>query len=223
LRLRREKLVTEEQLLAQASLGAQLSEQEAAVFAYLIRKGEIDVADIKALTGLPGPAVRELAQRMAVQVILRPIAGVDGKFALADHLRDRFFDLADNNTTQKQVDKKDQTADGSTAQVTEQVLAGGTEQVQVLKELTEVQWVIIEHADAPRSLAELLTATGYTQRPFFKATHLQPLLDGRVLRMTVPDKPTSSKQRYVLTDAGLKLKSLRLDYGTATAKKETNE
>lgn len=223
LRLRREKLFTEEQLLAQASLGAQLSEHEAAVFAYLIRNGEIDVADIKALTGLPGLAVRELAQRMAVQVILRPIDGVDGKFALADHLRDRFLDLADDNTTQKQVNTADQTADGSTAQVTEQVLPGGTEQVHVLKELTDVQWVIVEHADAPRSLAELLSATGYTQRAFFKLTHLQPLLDGRILRMTVPDKPTSSKQRYVLTDAGLKLKSLRLDYGTATAKKETSE
>ncbi|MEY9606261.1 hypothetical protein ABIF74_010953 [Bradyrhizobium japonicum] len=33
--------------------------------------------------------------------------------------------------------------------------------------------------------------------------------------MTVPDKPTSSKQKYVLTDAGLKLKSLRLEYGVS--------
>jgi ATP-dependent DNA helicase RecG len=223
LRLRREKLVTEEQLLGQASLGVQLSEHEAAVFAYLIRNGEIDLADIKALTGLPGPAVRELAQRLAVQVILRPSAGVEGKFALADHLRARFLGASEDITDRKQPVTPAAADDGSTVQVTEQVAPKDTEQVPVLRALTAVQWMIVQHADAPRSLAELMTATGYTQRPHFKVTHLEPLLDGGILRMTVPDKPTSSKQRYVLTNAGLKLKSLRLEDGTATAKKETSE
>ncbi len=222
LRLRREKLVTEEQLLAQASLGVQLSEHEAAVFSYLIRNGEIDLADIKALTGLPGPAVRDLAQRLAVQVILRQSAGVEGRFALADHLRARFLGVSEDITNKKQPVTPATTDDGSTVQVTEQVAPRDTEQVPVLRELTAVQWMIVQHADAPRSLAELMTATGYTQRPHFKVTHLEPLLDGGILRMTVPDKPTSSKQRYVLTNAGLKLKSLRLEDGTAT-KKETSE
>lgn len=223
LRLRREKLVTEEQLLAQASLGVQLSEHEAAVFAYLIRNGEIDLADIKALTGLPGPAVRELARHLAVQVILRPRAGVEGKFVLADHLHARFLGPTGDINEQKQDITAMPAEDGSTVQVTEQVAPKDTKQLPILKELTDVQWVIVQHADAPRSLAELMAATGYTQRPHFKVTHLGPLLDGGILRMTVPDKPTSSKQRYVLTEAGLKLKSLRLDYGTATAKKETSE
>jgi len=219
LRLRRERLVNEEQLLAQASLGVQLSEHEAAVFAYLIRNGEIDLADIKALTGLPGPAVRELAQRLVVQVILRPSAGIEGKFALADHLRARFLGPKGDINEQIQV----VTTIESTVQVTEQVAPKDTEQVPILKELTEVQWEIVQHADAPRSLADLMAATGYTQRPHFKLTHLGPLLDGGILKMTVPDKPTSSKQRYVLTNAGLKLKSLRLDNGTAAAKKDTRE
>ncbi|MEM5493384.1 RNA-binding domain-containing protein [Hoeflea sp. AS16] len=223
LRLRREKLVTEEQLLAQASLGVQLSEHEAAVFAYLIRNGEIDMADIKALTGLPGPAARELAQRLAVQVILRTSAGVEGKFALADHLRARFLGRGEENTAQKQSVTTSAAEDGSTVQVTVQVAPTDTEQVAVLKELTDAQWVIVQHSDAPRSLAELMKATGYTQRQHFKLMHLEPLLEGGILQMTVPDKPTSSKQRYVLTSAGLKLKSLRLEDGTAMAKKETSE
>ena len=68
-----------------------------------------------------------------------------------------------------------------------------------------------------------MTAARYTRRANFKSTHLKPLLGGGILRMTVPDKPTSSKQRYVLTKAGLKLKSLRLDEEAAAAKKETRE
>ena len=71
LRLRRERLRSEKQLLFQASLGVQLSEEEAAVFAFLIWKGEADLADVKALTGLSGPAARKLVQRLAAQVIIK--------------------------------------------------------------------------------------------------------------------------------------------------------
>jgi len=41
--------------------------------------------------------------------------------------------------------------------------------------------------------------------------HVEPLINGGIIRMTVPDKPTSSKQRYVLARAGLKLKELQPD------------
>jgi ATP-dependent DNA helicase RecG len=195
-------------------LGVKLSDQEAAVFAFLIRKGEVDLADIKALTGLPGPAARDLAQRLTVQVILGPAPGSESKFALVDHLRQRFLPdgaekgVPDQQTVGSPGDKEP--TEQVTAQVTEQVGEKATEQVEPLRELTEVQWLIVASADAPRSIGELMAATGYKQRPYFKATHLKPLLDGGVIRMTVPDKPNSSKQKYVLTDAGLKLKALRI-------------
>lgn len=69
-------------------------------------------------------------------------------------------------------------------------------------------WRIVSYADVPRSLAELMAHAGYRQRPHFVATHMEPLLAGGVLRPTIPDKPRSSRQRYVLTDAGIQLKLL---------------
>lgn len=57
-------------------------------------------------------------------------------------------------------------------------------------------------------LGRLLDITGYKQRPYFKAHHLEPLLAGGVLRMTVLDKPRSPRQQYVLTDTGVKLKAM---------------
>ena len=48
---------------------------------------------------------------------------------------------------------------------------------------------------------------GYRQRPHCRTTHLEPLLAGGVLRPTIPDKLRSSRQRYVLTDAGIQLKA----------------
>ena len=223
LRLCRERLLSEEQLLAQASLGVQLSEAEAAVFAFLIRKGEVDLADIKALTGLPGPAALELAQRLSTQVIVRQVPSPRKKFVLADHLQERYLRRGSTETFDSQILRRSIEDGQVTEQVTEQVEGKLTDQVIPLRELSSAQWTIVAHADAPRSLAELMRVAGYTHRPHFKATHLEPLIAGGILRMTVPDKPTSSKQKYVLTQSGLKLKSLRLEFDAGKPEKNDTE
>lgn len=46
---------------------------------------------------------------------------------------------------------------------------------------------------------------GVSHRAYFKERYLQPLLDGRLLRLQFPEKPTHPRQRYALTDAGAKL------------------
>ncbi len=213
--LPKDRLLTEAQLLAQASLGVSLSEQEAAVFAYLTRMGQIDLADVKGLTGLSGPAALGLVQRLSVQALLAPAREGAHLFTLAEHLRPRFMQASTETATQKQVITTPAAAGEPTEQVTVQV-AVVTEQVSPLVQLSAVQWAIVEHADTPRTLHELLTITGYKQRPHFKAHHLEPLLAGGVLRMTVPDKPRSSKQQYVLTETGVKIKTMYGQAGTAT-------
>ena len=67
LRLPKQKLQSEAQLLALASLGANLTPPQAAVVAFLLLRGEADVADIKALTGLSGPQARGLAQALEAE------------------------------------------------------------------------------------------------------------------------------------------------------------
>ncbi len=47
-------------------------------------------------------------------------------------------------------------------------------------------------------------------RGYFKKRHLDPLLAGGVLRMAHPDQPKHPRQTYVLTDAGVALKSRRM-------------
>ncbi|MDH6234995.1 ATP-dependent DNA helicase RecG [Mesorhizobium soli] len=209
LRLRKEKLITEAQLLAQASLGAHLSEHEAAVFALLMRNGQVDLADIKALTGLTGAQALDLAQRLTVQVLTEPLSEAAHTWRLAPHLRTRFTAELTDNADENQPSGAGAAATGVTDQVTDQVASEQAELDQSLDRLTEVQWRIVSYADAPRSLAELMTHAGYRQRPHFVAAHLAPLLTGGVLRPTIPDKPRSSLQRYVLTEAGIQLKLLR--------------
>jgi len=225
LRLRKEKLITESQLLAQASLGAHLSAQEADVFAYLTRKGQIDLTDVKALTGLSSADARQLVQRLTVQALLVAEGETGNLFGLAEHLRARFLPAAPGHveiSEENQASGEETAATGTTEQVTEQVAPGQPGHDRSLDRLTDVQWRIVGHADVPRSLAELMIHTGYRQRPHFVATHLEPLLTGGVLRLTIPDKPRSSQQRYVLTDAGVQLKLLHEQQADAQPGGEDN-
>jgi ATP-dependent DNA helicase RecG len=218
--LPKDRLLTEAQLLAQASLGMNLSEHEALVFAYLIRQGRIDLADIKGLTGLSGSAAMGLVQRLTVQALLAPNKAASHLFTLAEHLRPKFMPTSAGNTSQGEQAKPLTHPGEGTEQVTVQVAGEVTEQVPRLVHLSAIQWVVVEHADTPRTLNELLQVTGFKQRPHFKARHLEPLLAGGVLRMTVPDKPRSSKQQYVLTDAGVKIKAMRVQAKAATEMEE---
>lgn len=214
-RLRREKLITEAQLLAQASLGAHLSEHEAAVFAFLLHSGHVDIADIKALTGLSGAQALDLAQRLTVQVLTEPLGETAHSWRLVPHLRTRFAPEADKISKEDQPPVGETVVAGTTDQVTEQVAAEQAGLDRSLDRLTEVQWRIVDYADVPRSMTELMTHAGYRQRPHFVTTHMEPLLAGGVLRPTIPDKPRSSRQRYVLTEAGIQLK---LQHEQAVAK-----
>ena len=202
LRLRKEKLMTEAQLLAQASLGVSLSGQEADVFAYLTRKGKIDIADVKALTGLSGADARQLAQRLTVQALLVAQSETGNVFSLAEHLRPRFLAGTYNVAAELGGEK-------STDQATDQAGAGAGELDRWLDRLTDVQWRLIGFADVPRSTAELMAHAGFKHRPHFVTTHLEPLMEGGVLRLTLPDKPRSPNQQYVLTEIGIKLKAIR--------------
>ena len=76
--------------------------------------------------------------------------------------------------------------------------------------LTETHWKIILFCDVPRSLKELMNHVELSHRPYFKRNYLRLLLDGGILSMTHPQKPTSRNQAYVLTQAGIQLKATRL-------------
>ena len=85
-----------------------------------------------------------------------------------------------------------------------------TDQVSVLTKLSETQWAIVMLCDVPRGATELMEELRVTHRTFFRRKHLRPLLDGGVIHMTNPDNPQASNQRYVLTAAGVMLKTRRL-------------
>lgn len=79
------------------------------------------------------------------------------------------------------------------------------DQVGIKPGTSEDQVLVLERAREPQPLQELMRACGRASRPKFMDQVLRPLLDAGLLAMTVPDRPTSSRQRYRTTEAGARL------------------
>ena len=71
-----------------------------------------------------------------------------------------------------------------TEQVTEQIIGNVTVKT------------LIQYCKVPRTRDEIQIFCGLRGRENFRAKHLKSLLDSGILKMTVPDKPNSSNQKY---------------------------
>ena len=129
----------------------------------------------------------------------------DRKYALAEHLKDRF------RQTDQAADQADARGeDLVTVQVQPKPPDLSTAQVHPLTELSATHWKIIDVCDVPRRLADILEALGVTNRGYFKEHHLNPLIKSGIVAMTNPEKPRASNQQYVITEAGAQLKARRM-------------
>lgn len=68
--------------------------------------------------------------------------------------------------------------------------------------LSQHQVQVLEMADEARSIVEFMDALGWKDRTKFRQRFVRPLLEAGLLAMTVPDKPRSSNQRYIITELG---------------------
>lgn len=233
--LLKEYLVSEQQLLLQAKLGVPLSEAESRTFAYACRQGRIRPRDVRAATGLTGKEVQAVLERLTANALIAPLEGsVEPVFALAPELQDPPGRSLAGDTPSKPRPAAHSTGqatapeglsteqpprrapDLSTGQpaTTDQTpgasSAGTVGVAQSPSSLTHKQDRILRICDTPRRLAELLEATGMTNRGHFKKRHLDPMIESGVLRMTHPDQKNHPQQAYVLTEAGAALKARRM-------------
>ena len=90
LTLLKEELLSEEQVLFQASLGVHLNEAEARAFAFVCREGRLRPRDVRAVSGLSGADARAVLERLAVQGLVSPLGGAETRvFGVAEHLAGR--------------------------------------------------------------------------------------------------------------------------------------
>ncbi|MBW2630791.1 MAG: hypothetical protein JRC90_03340 [Deltaproteobacteria bacterium] len=58
---------------------------------------------------------------------------------------------------------------------------------------------ILEFCQIPRAREEIQGFIKIKDREYFRKNFLQPLLQQGLLKLTIPDKPTSSRQKYYAT------------------------
>ena len=63
--------------------------------------------------------------------------------------------------------------------------------------------IILEFCREPKRVGEIREKLGYTNRTKFRQRYMLPLLSEGLLEMTIPEKPTSSQQKYKTTVKGL--------------------
>lgn len=222
--LLKEELLSERQLLLQARLGVHLSDEESKAFAFACREGRLRSGDVRAVTGLSGHEALAVLDRLAAQALISPLEGSQASlFVPATHLEEQVAELGRAEAIRSTHARSTAQSPGdlSTAQPAQPTANLSTEQAPALAELTAVQDRIIRLCDTPRRLAELMSAAKMKNRGYFKARHLNPLLQAGVLRMTHPDSPNHPRQAYVLTRAGTGIKARRLD-ADAKAAPSTN-
>jgi len=127
---------------------------------------------------------RKLLADLVVNGLVELVGEEEERLRLAPHLGE----LLAKARAPVSVDLPGERTEQVTAQVTEQV----SEQV--------VQVVLASQGEQSR--AALMEAVGLNHREHFRESYLVPALSAGYLEMTIPDKPTSSHQRYRLTPTG---------------------
>jgi predicted HTH transcriptional regulator len=72
-----------------------------------------------------------------------------------------------------------------------------TEQDKPNKKIAKIN-LILEYCKEPRSVKEIMECIGIKHRPTFIYDYLNPLLKEDKLQMTIPDKPKSKNQKYII-------------------------
>ncbi len=188
--LKQEVLLSEDQVRFQQTIGVHLSEDEAEVFAFACKKlTPFSLTEIRAVVNQPVSACVEIADRLVNQVLLVKIA--DNMFKLAPIMNQRFQAEAHIGNQEAQVEAH---GNNQEAQVEAHVDFTPTEQ-KILSALS----------DGEKSGKALIDAAGYKSRTGNFKRSLEKLLTSDLIRMTNPDKPKASNQKYVISDNGFRL------------------
>ena len=197
--LPKELLLSEEQILFNASLGVHLEEVEAKLFAYACLKGKFGISEAKSITRQSTSDTRQILDRLVTQALIELVHDDENPyFLVAKHLRERFIEAKS---------AKDSLVSD---QVPEKPAKLVTDQPQPLSELNETQEKILMFCDVPRSMKDLMEHVEMSHRTFFRNNHLEPMVAGGIMAMKYPDQLNHPKQSYFLTPAGVELKARRL-------------
>ena len=63
--------------------------------------------------------------------------------------------------------------------------------------LNETIKKIILYCQTPKSAIQIMEELNYKNIKRFRRDYIKPLVEKKILKMTIPDKPTSKNQKYI--------------------------
>ncbi len=202
------ELMSERQLLFQASLGVRLSDPEANALAILCGQPQVSLPEFRASLGMGSADALAVLGRLETQVLARRAERPEGAcYELAEHLRSRWPLSAQTGGTAASL-VTDQAPNGAGSLVSDQARVDRNESRRAsrpIEGLSDQQRLLLAACDTPRRQTELMALLGVTHRSQFRTFHLQPLIDGGLLQQQFPDSPRHPRQRYSLTPVGAEI------------------
>ena len=189
--LKKEALLSEEQISFHRELGLRLTEEQAEAFAFLCRAKTATVQQMRMVVGRTPDVAHQALKALETQQLVH-LVEQGHTYALARHLAP----WLDENGRPRAAPDRPYNEDHAT-------------QVPPPVRLTQQQYRIVDACDTPRTQTELANLTKLS-RANFRERHILPLVDANILRTTKPGGPSGRGQRYVLTEAGLELKAARM-------------
>ncbi len=204
-----EALLSERQLLFQASLGVELTGDQAEALALLCRAPSVTATELSVALGKTQREVEAVLTVLVTQVLVTRVG--ERTFQLAPHLRERWPVAGEVGRAEPSL-VTDQARRGGPSLVTDQApRTPGEEHPRfpkprgALVELSDQQRALLLACDTPRRQKELMEIVQISHRAYFKEHYLQPLLNAGLLAYRYPDRPTHPHQRVVLTPTGTRL------------------
>ena len=197
--------LAERQRAFERHLGVTLDDTETRMVDYAARQESLSLSELQVIAGVTRAEARTAADGLVTKALFQVADG--SRFHLGRRLREEIGRLGHSGSDQVGIRQTDLVTDQVTKSTSSDKGAPANGQAP---ELTRLQQAILDACEAPRSLADLMDRVGAKHRTFFRRTHLQPLLDAGIVRMTNTEHPQAANQRYVLTEAGAAIRARRL-------------
>ncbi len=175
--LQQEELITPAMQQFQQQLGVNLNPAQAAILAQAAAEPVVHQAEAAMISGLNPPQLGEALDYLCHQQLLQPLP--EGGYGLTGPIR---------ALLQKQ---RESSAIGQPGPTAGPRSGPGRDQLGILRKCLKEQ-----------AIPELMELVGRTNRTKFRDQVLKPMMESGWIEMTIPDKPTSSKQRYRTTQLG---------------------
>lgn len=186
--LQQEALMTPVTRQFQQQTGVHLAPAQAAILAQAVSEPPVQLAEAAMIAGINLAQAAEALDFLQRRQWLQPVAA--GGFRPTDSMR-------------ALLQKQDAALDPGQADPVSGTRSGpGRDQAGTKSGPSQEQLETLHNCLKEIAISELMALTGRTSRTKFRNRVLKPMLAAGWVAMTIPEKPSSSKQRYRITESG---------------------